>query len=142
MDFRNKYLKYKPEITFYIFQKVWDKLISFGYRPFNDSSSIKRYNEFKNSYCFLNTTKDHPMEFSCYFCVADYFSETTVQEILGYDPFVKDNDFVLPEKWYVEVTPENKSTLNDWKVKQQYPLSLYSFDYKFIVENGGGYIYE
>lgn len=102
MDFRNKYLKYKPEITFDIFQKVWDKLISFGYRSFNDSTSIKRYNEFKNSYCFLKTTKNHPMEFNCYCSVADSFSETTVQEILGYDPFVRDDDFVLPKKRNVD----------------------------------------
>ena len=33
MDFRNKYLKYKPEITFDIFQEVWDKLVADGSNP-------------------------------------------------------------------------------------------------------------
>ena len=32
----------------------------------------------------------------------DLQKETTVQEILGYDPFVKD-DFILPKKWCVKV---------------------------------------
>lgn len=143
MDFRNKYLKYKPEITFDIFQEVWDKLIESGYLPVGKYDVERGFGDFKTLHCYLRTTETHPMEFNCYSVIpALFWVETTVQEILGYDPFVMDDDFVLPKKWYVEVTTENKSTLNDWKVKQQWPLSLYSFDYKFIVENGGGYIYE
>ena len=139
MDFRNKYLKYKPEITFDIFQEIWDKLISFGYRPFNDSTSIKRYNEFKNSYCFLNTTKDHLMEFSCYFGVADSFSETTVQEILGYDPFVKDNDFVLPEKWCCKITEESIEIFNNWRMSMSKHYLQKEIDkkYPYIINDGG-----
>ena len=33
MDFRNKYLKYKPEITFDIFEKIWNKLVADGSNP-------------------------------------------------------------------------------------------------------------
>ena len=138
MDFRNKYLKYKPEITFDIFQEVWDKLISFGYRPFNDSTSIKRYNEFKSFYCFLKTTKDHPMEFSCYCSVADSFSETTVQEILGYDPFVKDDDFVLPEKWCCKITDESIEIFNNWRISmsKHYLQNKIDKTYHYITNNG------
>ena len=143
MDFRNKYLKYKPEITFDIFQKVWDKLIENGYIPISKYDVERGFGDFKTLYCYLRTTETQPMIFNCYSVIpAHFWVETTVQEILGYNPFVKDDDFVLPEKWYVEVTTENKNVLNDWKIKQQWPLSLYSFDYEFIVENGGGYIYE
>lgn len=143
MDFRNKYLKYKPEITFDIFQEVWDKLIENGYIPIGKYDVERGFGDFKTLYCYLRTTETQPMIFNCYSVIpALFWVETTVQEILGYDPFMMDDDFVLPEKWYVEVTTENKSVLNDWKIKQQYPLSLYSFDYKFIAENGGGYIYE
>lgn len=143
MDFRNKYLKYKPEITFDIFQKVWDKLIESGYLPVGKYDVERGFGDFKTLHCYLRTTDSHPMEFNCYSVIpALFWVETTVQEILGYDPFVMGDDFVLPEKWYVEVTTENKNVLNDWKIKQQFPLSLYSFDYEFIVENGGGYIYE
>ena len=143
MDFRNKYLKYSPKITFYIFEKVWNKLIESGYLPFGEHSVKKAFGDFKTLHRYFRTTESHPMEFNCYSVIPILdWSETTVQEILGYDPFVRNDDFVLPEKWYVEVNTENKSTLNDWKIKQQWPLSLYSFDYEFIVENGGGYIYE
>lgn len=38
-------------------------------------------------------------------------TETTVQEILGYDPFVKE----LPEKWYVSVTNETVKDINIFK---------------------------
>ena len=143
MDFRNKYLKYKPEITFDIFQEVWDKLIENGYIPIGKYDVERGFGDFKTLYCYLRTTETQPMIFNCYSVIpALFWVETTVKEILGYDPFMRDDDFVLPEKWYVEVTTENKNVLNDWKIKQQWPLSLYSFDYEFIVENGGGYIYE
>ena len=118
MDFRNKYLKYKPEITFDIFQNVWDKLVADGWNPaFADKKA--EYNYFSTDHIYLQQENINSDLFGAH-TLSCGLSETTVQEILGYDPFVKDDDFVLPEKWYVEVTTENKSMLNDWKVKQEY----------------------
>ena len=56
MDFRNKYLKYKPEITFDIFEKVWDKLIESGYLPFGKYDVEKGFGDFKTLHCYLSTT--------------------------------------------------------------------------------------
>lgn len=138
MDFRNKYLKYKPEITFDIFQDVWNKLISFGYRPLNDSTCIKRYNEFKMGCCFLKTTRDHPMEFSCYYGVVDFYSETTVQEILGYDPFVKDDDFVLPERWCCKITEESIDVFNNWRISISKSYLQKNIDKKYLYITNDG----
>ena len=118
MDFRNKYLKYKPEITFDIFQKVWDKLIESGYLPVGKYDVERGFGDFKTLHCYLRTTDSHPMEFNCYSIPALFWVEATVQEILGYDPFVKDDDFVLPEKWCIKI-PKFKDApkeIIDWRV--------------------------
>ena len=126
MDFRNKYLKYKPEITFDIFEKIWNKLVADGWNPAVADKKAE-YNYFSTDHIYLQQETINSDLFGAH-TLSCGLSETTVQEILGYDPFVKDDDFVLPEKWYVEVTTENKSTLNDWKVKQEYSkMQLWQF---------------
>ena len=137
MDFRNKYLKYTPEITFDIFQKVWDKLIESGYLPFDKYDVERGFGDFKTLYNYLRIAENHPMVFNCYSFVADSFSETTVQEILGYDPFVKDDDFVLPEKWYVLVTNETVKDINIFKSKTSWKDK--AIDYKAVGYEGVGY---
>lgn len=36
------------------------------------------------------------------------------------EEFMKSKEFVLPEKWFVKVTNENRDILNDWRSKQPY----------------------
>ena len=129
MDFINKYLKYKPEITFDIFQKVWDKLIESGYLPVGKYYVEKGFGDFKTLYSYLRTTKDNPMAFNCHSVIpALFWVETTVQEILGYDPFVRDDDFVLPENWIKNgATPvfdtlkvNSDNTINIKLIKESY----------------------
>ena len=111
--FKKKYLKYSPEITLEVFTLVWNRLIELGYKHYCNYSVDEAYNEFKGDYEYFTTTEDHPNEFNCYRNGIP-FKETTVQEILGYDPFVKD-DFVLPENWHVVVTEENQGVLSKWR---------------------------
>lgn len=99
MPLEGKYLKYSPEITPEIFTLVWDKLIKSGckfeyfkeiiFERFKIYNRVLRYESNRN-YVYPLTGNN-----SC--------KETTVQEILGYDPFVKD-DFVLPNKWCIKHT--------------------------------------
>jgi len=86
MPLHNKYLRYSPQITFDIFKLVWDKLLECGYKPSHKLD--KAWEEFAGlfNYLFCNT-ENTPNQFSDN---NKNHKETTVQEILGYDPFVKD----------------------------------------------------
>ena len=99
MPLTNKYLRYSPEITLEIFTLVWDKLIKTGLKGSHSESVAKKYSNFKSLYSYLELSSD----LSCFECYEECSEklETTVQEILGYNPFVKD-DFVLPEKWCIK----------------------------------------
>ena len=33
------------------------------------------------------------------------------------------DDFILPEKWYIEITDDNREIVNRWKIKQTYKAS-------------------
>ena len=124
---RNRYLKYSPEITPEIFTLVWDRLKSmFPNATIYDW--VKTYN--------FDTFKRHGYisiwgSGKCCFGINNNTgvgndSETTVQEILGYDPFVK--EFVLPEKWCIKCTPESKESLNKW--------TGFSWTYTYIYFDG------
>lgn len=97
MPLTGKYLKYSPEITLEIFTLVWNKLIENGCK-FDYSKEII-FERFKFTERKLRKQPDgdyvYPLrgDNGC--------KETTVQEILGYDPFVKE-EFVLPKKWFVK----------------------------------------
>lgn len=139
MDFRNKYLKYTPEITFDIFQKVWDKLIESGYLPVGNYYVEEGFGDFKTLYCYLRTTETHPMEFNCYSVIpALFWVETTVQEILGYDPFVRDDDFVLPKNWCCKITEESIEIFNNWRISMSKHYLQKEIDkkYPYITNNG------
>ena len=121
----NKYLKYSPEITLEIFTLIYNKLIECGLK----SNSINvTYGYFSNKYPFL-TICDVRYFFTRQKDSEDLLNktETTVQEILGYDPFVKD-DFVLPEKWYIEVG-HNSLEINKWKKTTAWKSPAESFKY-------------
>lgn len=51
---------------------------------------------------------------------------------------MKEEEFVLPEKWYITVTNENKKVINDWKVKQYYNDNLFEHSYLYVKNNGAG----
>ena len=98
MPLSGKYLKYNESITFEIFKLVWDRLLELGWRENSNSSIESRWVEFTSKYpYFRHTTKK---EFNTHED-SEGRIETTVQEILGYDPFVKEVvEEVIPE--YVE----------------------------------------
>ena len=87
--FKEKYLEYEPKITLEIFTLVWNRLIELGYKSFNNYTVEERYGEFKGLYKYFRTTQDHPNEFNCYNNGYPY-TKTTVEEILGYNPFIKE----------------------------------------------------
>jgi len=96
MPLTNKFLRYSPEITLDIFTLVWNKLIECGLRPVHKLENA--WKEFSGNYnYFFSYCDNQPNQFEL---VGPGFTETTVQEILGYDPFVKE-EFVLPEKWCI-----------------------------------------
>ncbi len=46
-------------------------------------------------------------------------------------------DFVLPEKWYIEITDDNREIVNNWKIRQQFNESLLNnLNYKYVDCNG------
>ncbi len=47
-------------------------------------------------------------------------------------------DFILPEKWYIEITDDNRKIVNDWKIKQPiWNSSLFDNLYWNFVQNDG-----
>ena len=104
MTLANKYLRYSPEITLEIFKLVWDKFEQSGYDLSAGINTIFR--NWKtwiyiiiegNDICTTNRRISN-------------LSEATVQEILGYDPFV--NKEVIPE--YVECIGLSESKVQGW----------------------------
>ena len=125
--FKKRYLKYSPEITLEIFILVWNKLIELGYKSFSDYNVEKRYNQFKGHFSYFMTTEDHPHEFSCYSNRFPY-TETTVEEILGYNPFIKET---TTAKDWNKVTEEELLE----EAKRRYPTGC---KVKLIKHNTGG----
>ena len=97
MPIKNKYLKYTPEITLEIFTLVWNKLIECGWEG-HLTGLYSEYNYFK-IWGILKHNCSSEKIFGVHQSKDRNQTETTVQEILGYDPFVK--EFVLPEKWCI-----------------------------------------
>ena len=113
MPLTGKYLKYSPEITLEIFTLIYNKLIE------NEWTSIDvmlLYNQFTTKWNYII---DYGRGKQFYSSVINReLKETTVQEILGYDPFVKD-DFVLPDKWCIKTTKDkNGKLIGEWFDKQ------------------------
>jgi len=127
MPLKNKYLRYSPEITLEIFTLIWNKLIENGWK--SEDGDLNRLfriflDEDKHRYLRESIRKKtfYPHSFDSGLC------ETTVQEILGYDPYItagpvgitgisetfNGEEFVLPEKWYIKCTDESKPHLDKW----------------------------
>jgi hypothetical protein len=119
MPLAGKYLKYSPGITLEIFTLVWNKLIDSGINAQQGNNSVKReYAFFSDKFSFLRLESTGLFGAYTKNCGC---KETTVQEILGYDPFIK-NDFVLPEKWCIK---RNDSRINEWLNKNNSSGSTY-----------------
>lgn len=138
MPLTDKYLKYSPEITLEIFTLVYNKLIDLKWAP-NEMRSIRTMWKEFDVFPFLCDLGYSGMKLFGTFSASRYNdTETTVQEILGYDPFVKD-DFVLPKKWHVRVTKENYNVLNNWRVNIiKYSRDNFDVAYEIILQDGSG----
>ena len=87
MPLKNKYLKYQPEITLEIFTLIYNKLINSGWTEYSNKIIEVSYSQFKTQYNYLTHQQDKT--FNTHVCPYEKkYAETTVQEILGYDPFV------------------------------------------------------
>jgi len=131
MPLNNKYLKYSPEITLEIFTLIIDKLIS----DYGQSTRwIINYDEFKANWKYIVIKNEIRNSYNWFVdnnC--QHTTETTIQEILGYDPFVK--EFVLPEKWFIKSTKENCNVLHKWKIAKGYsdsPGGWYAVDHRGV----------
>jgi hypothetical protein len=49
-------------------------------------------------------------------------------------------EYKFPENnWYIEITDDNRKTVNDWKVKQEYNDDLFKdLEYTYVESHGGG----
>ena len=125
--FKEKYLEYESKITLEIFTLVWNRLIELGYKSFDNATIEERYDEFKGRYSYFKTTQDHPNEFNCY-TSGNPYSKTTVKEILGYNPFIKET--VTSKDWSKATEEEILE-----EAKRMYPIG---FKVKLIGLNAGG----
>ena len=124
MTLTNKYLQYSPEITFEIFELLWNKLIESGFKSRYDNKLYSEFKAFRNKHNYLVIDDTH-FNTVMSFCIINEL-ETTVQEILGYNPFVKED--VIPE--YVEcikVATQNTKIGEIFKCRHQ--NGLFEFEY-------------
>jgi hypothetical protein len=114
-----KYLKYSPEITLEIFTLVCNKLIESGWEHDSAYNLSNSFEEFKSDYNYLVEvqTINGKKKFNCY-GNDNLCEETTVQEILGYDPWntTTEENFILPEKWCIKVEADgNPEEVLKWR---------------------------
>ena len=134
MPLTGKYLKYKPEITLEIFTLIYKKLLK--HKLISNLDYIKSdYPNFSSQFNFLKIPMNGKTV-GCYSQNYENYKETTVQEILGYDPFVKE-EFILPKNWICKMTNESKGTLNNYRRNfVNYDNEDCSWDY--MLPNGSG----
>jgi len=109
MPLQNKFLLYSPEITLEIFTLIWDKLkLMFPNGKVYDyvDNNFDNFRRSKYISIWGGNDKEGQYSFGVNNNPGGGNKETTVQEILGYDPYVK--EFILPEKWCVKVQSNNK----------------------------------
>jgi len=129
MPLNNKYLKYSPEITLEIFTLVYNKLIEGGWKSVHLEEN---YRYFVEKYSFLtNKSKKHFYTREKGHSDLEGKTETTVQEILGYDPFIK--EVIIPE--YVECVKQMAA----FDLVKIYKTEAYSYGgYRVLRSDGGG----
>ena len=111
----DKYIKYNSKITFDIFKLMYQKLNDLGFTSPNNVK--KAFEEFSGDYPYfvMKLYSDKPY-FNQYSCHLIEQSKTSVEDLLGYNPF---ESFKLPEKWCIKVqemknTPEE---IVNWRLK-------------------------
>jgi UDP-N-acetylenolpyruvoylglucosamine reductase len=100
----NKYLKYRPEITLEIFTLVWNKLFANGWYNTECDNCDREYDEFSGKYPILKDQENKDFYSEEASEQIKKLTETTVQEILGYNPF--EDDFKLERNWQIKTTNE------------------------------------
>lgn len=82
---RGKYIKYSPEITFEVFQKIWDKLIEDGWKEYQDTNIEIVYNNFISEQGVITYSQKNIKTFSNYFdwVIENTDKKLTLSEILG-----------------------------------------------------------
>jgi len=75
----------------------------------------------ENYYNWFNSKKDLPIY------TFEQFKEMYLEE-----------EFVLPEKWFIKITDENKEVLNEWKRNTKFKQTITEKE-SFVVEDGGMY---
>lgn len=85
-----KYIKYNPEITYEVFQKIWNKLIDSGWKC-SDSNIKGCYREFSGVYSYLinNPSEPSKKEFITYDSITDNFTKGHTE--ISYKDFLDSN---------------------------------------------------
>ena len=90
MDFKDKFIRYHPDITFEIFQLIWNKLLELNWSNQNEKNQSKIYEDFASDCQYLEESSC-ANKFNVYGedCHDESFTEITVEEFLEYNPFIK-----------------------------------------------------
>jgi len=92
-----------------------------GWRIYNTQSINEVYSYISKRNEWKGIKHDRDKTFMQYQNITG-LTETTVQEILGYDQFVK--DFVLPKFWYIKVNKNNVDIVSEWRFGNDSKLSI------------------
>lgn len=132
MPLQNKYLKYTPEITEGIFKLIWDKLHECGWKCYNNQDKKTIY-DYLTKKKWIGIKQDKPNVFIQYKDnIVTNLQETTVEKILGYNPFKK--EFVVG-KWYkkdkyilklLEYKSSEQLWAKEWIVDGEYEVDNHS----------------
>lgn len=132
---KDRYLKYSPEITLEIFTLVFNKLIDSGWSYWLTPYTVDEI--FRDFYNRGTLRDDGNKKLFAYINMPEEFTEITVQEILGYDPFVKEE--VIPE--YVECIYKSEGfTIGKiYKTNDTSSKDWYNFDSNDNGEDDGSF---
>lgn len=86
MPLTNKYLRYTPEITFEVFEKIWDKLLEYGWASNAGYTIQDRWREFSGDYQGFQSVNPTTKKFFTGSIPDNMMgvTETTVDEILNF----------------------------------------------------------
>jgi hypothetical protein len=100
-----------------------------------DNNSIYVLNGY--NYKYNDKTRDCLCQLSRVYNI----TKATKEEVLKYFPDEKfEDNFILPKYWYVEIPNdlENKTLLNNWKIKQKFNHDLFKYPcYTYVRFEGG-----
>ena len=142
MPLKGKYIKYSPEITLEIFTLIYSKLINSGWKEYSSKKIEESYSQFKTQYNHLTHQQNKTFNTHIYPYEKEY-AETTVQEILGYDPFAKEVikevipeyvECIKPQFWVNTIKENNGNLIFDTK---NFKFSYYSGTWGKAARNSG-----